>query len=252
MSAVARRLRPYWLHAYLLGYIAAGLAADSRVTELWQQYGLGLLTFVVLGLCSRLVPPGERRQVFLCVGVATCFEVFCSLVWGLYRYRFENVPLYVPPGHGLVYLFGLSAGRTPLMRRFPRQAAAVALALASAWAVAGLTVLPALTGRVDLLGAACLPLFALFLWRSPRYPLFAAIFVATSWLEIIGTSLGTWAWQPLAPGTHFLTSGNPPSVIAGAYCVIDGSVLLLSAALGRLAVRPLPRRLRPQELAVRP
>jgi hypothetical protein len=234
-----RSLRPYWLHGYLLAYIALGLLADSRVTALWQQYGLGLLTVLVLWLCSRLIPEGERRQVWLCVGVATCFEIFGSLVWGVYRYRFHNLPLYVPPGHGLVYLFGLTAARTPVLTRYPRQAAAVALAVATAWTVAGLTVLTGLTGRVDVLGALCLPLFALFLLRSPRYQLFTALFIATSWLEIIGTSVGTWAWLPIAPGTH-VGSGNPPSVIAGGYCVIDGSVIVLSILLSRLT-----RRLRP-------
>ncbi len=236
-----RRLRPYWLHAYLLAYIALGLVADSRSTAIWQQYGLGVLTVAVLWLCSRLIPAGERRQVWLCVAVATCFEIFASLIWGLYRYRFHNLPLYVPPGHGLVYLFGLTAARTPLLRRHARRAAVAALAAASVWTAAGLTVLVPLTGRVDVTGALCLPLFAFFVLRTPRARLFTALFVATSWLELWGTTAGTWTWAPVAPVLG-LGSGNPPSVIAGAYCVIDGTVIVLSVLLARLAGRiwPLP------------
>jgi hypothetical protein len=236
ISAVLERLRPYWLHAYLLTYTPLLLLADSRVTGLWQQYGLGLLTFAVLFLCTRLVAPELRRQIWLCVVVATCFEIVGSLIWGVYRYRFQNLPLYVPPGHGLVYLFGLTAAQTPLLRRFPRRAAWTALVLASGWAVAGLTVLPGLTGRTDLAGAMLLPLFALFVLGSPRATLFAAIFVATAELEIFGTSLGTWAWVAQQPHSH-IAQGNPPSVIAGGYCVIDGSVLLLLFGFNRVRGR---------------
>src|SRR5207247_1499324 len=107
--------------------------------------------------------------------------------------------LYVPPGHGLVYLFGLTAARTPLFTRHRQAVTRVALGLATAWAVSGLTWLPALTSRVDLLGALCLPLFAWFVLRSPRAGVFAGIFFCTSLLEIFGTSFGNWRWAATAP-----------------------------------------------------
>jgi hypothetical protein len=173
------------------------------------------------------------------VVVATCFEVFGSLIWGVYRYRLHNIPLYVPPGHGLVYFFGLTAGATPIFQRYGRRAALVVLGLCSAWAIAGLTVLPLWTQRLDIQGALCLPVFAWFLLRSPRYALFAAIFIATTDLEIIGTLAGDWYWLPVAPLDH-IPSANPPSAIAGGYCVIDSSVALVILGLQRLSVR-MPR-----------
>ena len=167
-------------------------------------------------------------QVWTCVLVATGFEIFGSLVWGIYRYRLHNLPLFVPPGHGIVYLFGLLAAQTPVVQRYGRRVAYAVLGAASIWAALGLTMLPLLTGRLDIQGALCLPVFAYFLLRSPRWPLFAAVFLIVSELEICGTSFGNWYWMPVAPWTH-ISSGNPPSVIAGGYCVIDGSVLLLLA-----------------------
>jgi hypothetical protein len=217
-------VQPYWLHAYLLVYTPIGLFADSRITAPWQQYLLGALTFAVLYLAALKAPRGQRAQVWTCVGVATCFEILGSLVWGVYRYRMHNLPLFVPPGHGIVYLFGVLAAQTPVVQRFGRRVAYVVLGGASTWAVAGLTLLPVITGRVDLQGALCLPVFAWFLLRSPRWPLFAAIFLIVGELEIFGTSFGDWYWMPVAPWTH-IPSGNPPSVIAGGYCVIDASVL---------------------------
>ena len=227
------RLKPYWLHAYLLTYTPLLLLADSRITALWQQWALGALTFAVLYLSALKAPKEQRLQVWTCVIVATGFEVFGSLIWGVYRYRLHNVPLFVPPGHGLVYLFGLMAAGTPVVIQYGKRVAGVVLAGATTWAVLGLTLLPVITGRVDLQGALCLPVFAYFVLRSPRWPLFAAIFIATGELEIFGTAFGNWAWLPVAPWTH-IPSGNPPSVIAGGYCVIDASVLLAMRGMAAL------------------
>src|SRR5438445_11047845 len=230
-------LKPYWLHAYLLTYTPLLLLADSRITALWQQWGLGVLTFAVLYLAALKAPKEQRMQVWICVFVATGFEIFGSLIWGVYRYRLHNVPLFVPPGHGLVYLFGLVAARTPVVMDYGRRVARVVLAGAGTWALLGVTLLPLLTGRVDLQGAMCLPVFAWFVLRSPRWPLFAAIFIATGELEIFGTSFGNWFWLPVAPWTH-IPSGNPPSAIAGGYCVIDASVLLVIRAFVWFRAQP--------------
>jgi hypothetical protein len=95
-------------------------------------------------------------------------------------------------------------------------------------------VLPSLTGRLDIQGALLLPLFAWCILRSGRGELFAAIWVATTTVEVVGTWAGDWAWGATAPWTH-IPSGNPPSAIAAGYAVIDGSVVLLApVALGIL------------------
>ena len=66
-----------------------------------------------------------------------------------------------------------------------------------------------------------------------RYALFAAIFIATTDLEIVGTLARDWYWLPIAPIDH-IPSGNPPSAIAGGYCVIDASVAVVIIGLTRL------------------
>lgn len=232
-SRAIAALRPYWLQLYLLAYTPPLLIVDAHVTSIGQQVGLGLLTFLVLGLLASRVPREIAFQVAVCVAVATGFEVVGSLIWGLYRYRFHNLPLYVPPGHGLVYLFAITGAATPLLQKHGRAAAYVVLAIATAWALAGLTILVPLTHRVDADGAVLLPLLAFFLLRTPRAAMFVGIFVAVTELELVGTAVGTWTWLPVAPylGSR---SGNPPSAIAGGYGVIDGTVLLVSIGLARL------------------
>ena len=227
------RFRPYGYQLFLLVYTPLGLYADAHVANVWEQTALGVLTFLVLFGVLRFAPPAQRRQVWLAVAIATCGELYFSLGVGLYRYRFDNVPLYVPAGHGLVYLFALTAAATPLMIARRRLLVGLALAVATAWALLGVTVFPLFTGRVDMTGALLWPVFAYFTLRSRQAPVYAAAFLMTSVLELFGTGFHNWTWQAVAPISH-LQQGNPPSVIAGAYCLLDAAVLRLGPRLPSL------------------
>jgi hypothetical protein len=228
LLGVARdAFRPYEMHVLLLVYTPLLLFVDGRTKSHGTQLALGALTFAVLALCVRRLGAAERWQVWVCVPVATLFEIFGSLIWGGYHYQLHNIPLYVPPGHALVFVFGISAGTLPFVRRHTRLATRAVLALATVWAVAGLTVMPLTGHRLDLLGAALWPLFAWCILRSSRPTMFAAIWVATATLEIAGTLAGAWTWVAVAPWSH-LAAGNPPSAIAAGYAVIDGSVALVA------------------------
>jgi hypothetical protein len=226
------RIRPYGLHIFLLVYTPLLLLADMRLRDLRPQLVLGALTFLALWLCTRYLPRERRLQVWVCVAVATGFEIVGSLIWGIYRYRMGNLPLYVPPGHGLVYVFGITAAGLPVFQRYGRRAGIAVLGACAIYALLGLTVLPLVTHRLDVQGALCLPVLAWCVLYTRRWALFAAIFVATLDLELAGTWAGDWAWQAHAPWTG-IPSGNPPSAIAGGYCIIDGTVLLVMAAINR-------------------
>lgn len=226
------RLRPYRMHGFLLVYSVALLYADDRLHSHRGQILLGAVTLGMLAVCVRRAPRERRLELWLCVPVATLFEVFGSLVWGGYTYRFHNIPYYVPPGHALVYLFGITAASLPFVRANERRVGHVVLAICTAWTFAGLTVLPLWTHHVDGSGALIWPLFAWCILRSRRPMLFAGIWLATATLEIAGTWAGDWVWHPVAPWTH-LPSGNPPSAIAAGYAVIDGAVLLAAPAVRR-------------------
>ena len=228
MSLITR-LRPYRYQLFLLAYTPLGLYADSRVANVYQQSALGVLTFAVLVFVLRFAPREQRRQVWLAVVIATAGELYFSVGVGLYRYRFENVPLYVPAGHGLVYFFALTSAATPLMLQRRRLLVGLALTIATGWALIGVTVLPLITGRLDMTGALLWPIFAYFTLRSRQAPVYAAAFLMTSVLELFGTGFKDWTWQAVAPISH-LQQGNPPSVIAGAYCLLDAAVMRLTRA----------------------
>jgi hypothetical protein len=236
LSALRRRIQPYWYNIFLLGLIPVALGLDARVTGISEQNWLGLGAWVILFACTRFSPPTERRQVWTMVGISTCVELWSSVVWGIYRYHFHNMPLFVPPGHGLVYLFALRAARTPFVRAHGKSFSQVALVVASGWMLFGLTLEPLLLHRLDVTGALFFPFFVWFM-RKPSAPIYAAAFFITSYLELWGTNLGTWTWQVVAPISH-IPSGNPPSVISAGYCVMDFMSIWLAAKLGVHPILP--------------
>ena len=241
----ARALTPYTYQVFLLLLIPLAFYLDIKTVSISQQNLLGIGAWIILFAWTRLSPPLERRQVWIMVLIATCVEVWSSIVWGIYRYRFDNVPLFVPPGHGLVYLFALRAARTPFVERHRERFSQAAFICATVWAVGGMTLEPWLLHRWDVLGLLWWPLFAWFM-RKPSAPIYAAAFFITSYLELWGTHFGTWAWQVLAPVSH-IPSGNPPSVISAGYCLMDfmsiwvATSLPASGLLGRWFARPAPQ-----------
>jgi hypothetical protein len=202
----------------LPAYLAALLALDTQLS-FHGQVALGALTFAVLGVALRPLAPLVRAQAAGVVLFATVGEVTGSLLWGVYHYRLHNLPLFIPPAHGLVYLSGIALSRS-LRARAVVWAAAVG---AAAWGIAGLTVLP----RLDVAGALGVPLLLLFLWRSRSRAAYAGVFLVVAALELYGTAIGTWRWATSLPGLG-IPDGNPPSGVASGYVWFDVMALLLA------------------------
>src|SRR6202040_1725809 len=170
-------------------------------------------------LATRRLPALQRALVAGVVCFATAGEVTGSLVWGVYRYRLHNLPLFIPPAHGLVYLSGLAL--VGLVRT--RWLVAVAAVGAVGWGLSGLTVLP----RLDVAGALGVPLLVIFLWRSRSRAVYAGVFLVVAALELYGTSIGTWRWAVELPGLG-IPQGNPPSGVASGYVAFDVEALLIA------------------------
>jgi hypothetical protein len=225
-------------------YLALLLALDRYATYP-EQLALGGLTCVVLVAALTRVPLERRLQALGVVAFATVGEVTGSLVWGVYHYRLHNLPLFVPPAHGLVYLTGLSLAFA--LRRHARALVAVAAAGAAAWGLLGLVVLP----QRDVAGAFGVPLLLLFLWRGANRTVYAGVFLVVACLELYGTAIGTWRWQAHLPGTG-ISDGNPPSGVASGYVWFDVMALLVApAAVSLLRRRPAGRRRRAGERPLR-
>jgi hypothetical protein len=199
-------------------YLAALLALD-HFAGYPEQLALGVVTWAVLIAALTQVPLDRRAQALGVVAFATIGEATGSLLWGVYRYRLHNLPLFVPPAHGIVYLTGIALAVT--MQRHTRTLVVAAAIAAATWGLLGLTVLP----RLDVAGAIGVPILLLFLWRSRNRAIYAGVFLVVASLELYGTAIGTWRWAPHVPGLG-IPSGNPPSGVAAGYVWFDVMALL--------------------------
>jgi hypothetical protein len=225
--------RPWLFCGFMVAFFVAVFRIDVSV-GLEGQLLLGLGTWLVFASALRPLMPDARLRALLVVAAATCMEVVGSILWGVYTYRLGNLPLFVPPGHGLVYLAGLRLTETRLIGRHERAFLAAVGAIALGWAIAGLTVLP----RTDASGALGMSVFLLFLVRGRARVLYGAVFLVVAVLELSGTAIGVWAWKGTVPGLE-LPSGNPPSGAASGYVLFDIVAIALTARL-----MPLLRRAR--------
>jgi hypothetical protein len=212
---------PRWYVVAGPAYLAVLLAVDTHV-GLHVQLALGVVTWLVLLGAIWPLAAIVRAQVIGVVLFATIAEVTGSLIWGVYRYRLHNLPLFIPPAHGLVYLSGLALAT--VIR--PRLLVAIAAVGSVGWGLAGITVLP----RLDVAGAMCVPLLAVFLWRSRFRATYAGVFVVVAALELYGTSIGVWRWATELPGLA-IPQGNPPSGVASGYVWFDVMALLVAPGL---------------------
>jgi hypothetical protein len=213
-------------------YLGVLLAVDTQASYA-QQLALGALTWVVLLAALLPLAPLARAQALGVVLFATLGEVTGSLIWGVYTYRLHNLPLFVPPAHGIVYLSGLAL--VGLVRA--RTLVAAAAAIAVVWGLAGVTVLP----RADAAGAIGVLLLCLYLWRGRARATYAGVFLVVAALELYGTSIGTWRWAAEVPRLG-LSQGNPPSGVASGYVWFDVMALLIApwvvAAARRIRLVP--------------
>jgi hypothetical protein len=208
-------------------FVAIALPLDRSSTAT-QQMALSLLAWGFLGIALVLHPPAIRVQVVVLVIVATVLECVGSLIWGAYTYRLDNLPLYVPAGHGLFYLSALRAASLPLLQRHGRPIVIAVTTGATAWMLYGLVARP----LPDLLGFVTWAIFIRFIVRG-RYPLLYAVsFAMTTALELYGTGLGIWRWSPVLP-VLMLPTGNPPTGIGAGYAAMDALTRRIVARIER-------------------
>ena len=225
----------------VLAWIGCGATLDWNA-GIWRQRLVGVLTWAILIAVLRRQPRTVRVQVGVVIVLATCVEYAASPLLGLYTYRLHNVPMYVPPGHGLVYLAALNIGRSPVASRLRLPLVGFALAVCGAWALWGALLAP----RRDLLGAVMYLFLVRFILVGRQPLVYAGAFIVCSYLELVGTGIGAWRWAVHDP-TGALTIGNPPSGIPGGYCFLDAFGLAMAPRVVRfLDRRPaVPAWLRP-------
>jgi hypothetical protein len=188
--------------------LAVGLFIDQRF-EFWGQTLANISTWLFFFWLLKTSNQTERISLILCVLIATTGEIFLSLVWGLYEYRLHNIPLFVPPGHAILFTLGLL-----LAPKLPDKII---------WWVPTLTapyIIFAVVMGFDTMGGILFLAFLICLIFGKAKKLYATMFVLSLILEIYGTQLGNWAWVYQVPWIG-LTSTNPPISAGAFYCILD-------------------------------
>ena len=214
--AYAHRKRDYFIAAFTFFCVAICLISDANA-GIEKQNALGVSGWVFLiGLLL-----GENREVRMQVVIAVIFatigEHFASPFMGGYTYRFGNVPAYVPPGHGMVYLTAVALARSGLFLRHAREITALVIVVCGLWSLWGIS---GFAQQGDVVGALLFCVFLVYLFKGRSPMVYLAAFFITTWLELIGTAVGTWKWAAIDPVLG-LPQGNPPSGVAAWYCLVD-------------------------------
>jgi hypothetical protein len=211
--------------------IAAVCFLDSRAVAARLPYGgpwLGqwlanVMMIAVFLWVRRDAPPLLRRLMEAGLLMATAGEVFFSLVVGMYEYRLANIPLYVPPGHSLLYAAVYYFIREPWVMRNRRWFAPLMLTAGVGYSAVWLI------ARSDVYGALCTALYVYLIWRHKESRMFfLAMFLLVAYLEQVGTSFGCWYWPAaLLDKFALIPSGNPPSGISVFYFGFDVGCLMI-------------------------
>jgi hypothetical protein len=188
------------------------LAAEMR-TDIVGQSMLSVAVWVVLFYLLTGLQCDLRFRLMACLVISTAGEMFLSLVWGLYSYRLGNIPLFVPPGHVLLLMLGLS-----LAKHLPQ---------AVAHAIIGAACLYAIVVAAAGVDTLAIPMFMVLALAALALPaqrrLYASTFVLALVLELYGTWLGNWTWAREVPVIPLVTT-NPPGVASALYCALDALV----------------------------
>jgi len=205
----------------IVGVIGGGLLLDQTL-PFWGQTLTNVGVWALLLHWLRRAASHERLGLAVCVAYATVGEIFLSLVWGLYEYRLGNIPLFVPPGHALLFTLGaLLAARSRdwLVWFVPAAAAPFVFALA--------------LFDADSFGALLFALFLVCLRFGRARKLYAVMFVLALAMELYGTWLGNWTWSRAVPWLG-LSTLNPPLAAGVFYGLLD---LLVVATVARFGIR---------------
>jgi hypothetical protein len=187
------------MNALIVATIGLGLAVDQHA----GRYGQALVSLAAWAVFAALWWRSAARERPALVAM------FLSLVWGLYQYRLGNIPLFVPPGHVLLFFLGMRIAER-LGDGAEWWIAAAALPLVALFAG---------TGR-DTLGPMLFVLFLACMAASPSRKLYATMFVLSLAMELYGTWIGNWTWSAEVPWLG-LTADNPPIAAGAFYCVLD-------------------------------
>ena len=215
-------------------FLLTGLFLDSyhfvKITA-HAQWFANVAMFIVTGIVFFNVTKRNREQMITAILIAIIGEYLFSIVLGMYTYRLENVPHYVPPGHALVYISVLYFSKASSITKHKISLEKIFGIFIFIYASIFLIF------KNDVFGFVMTVATLFILRNKPRERLFyLTMYITVAVLEIIGTNYLCWKWPSTAWGVFdFLPSYNPPSGISFFYFGLDLGSLWLYKQRHKLA-----------------
>jgi hypothetical protein len=202
------------------------LGADSRLLldmgingQLFSNIAGPLYLLLVLSGLR----PDQRLMALIFVPFSAVGEYLFSLIFQLYQYKFGTVPFYVPFGHAILFSTGLLIADLPIVQTYERQVRLVLLAVHLTLFSGALLVFH------DSLSAIFGILFVIILRRKRAGPFYLLMGILVLYIELVGTLLGCWVWNPTPWG--ILHTTNPPVGAFVCYVIADILVMKMSRRL---------------------
>jgi hypothetical protein len=210
----------------LFVFILFGLFFDSKTFSDFYDHGQVIANILLLITFFIFYFKGTTRVKELMVYailIGILGECLFSLVFKMYTYRFENIPIYIPPGHAIIYIVTFYFCRKPTVKLTKPKLEIIFPILIFLYSFAFLIF------ANDIFGFILTLLTLLILHYKPRERLFYYVmYLVVVVLELIGTNYQCWKWPSEAFDTFsLLKSANPPSGISFFYFGLDlGSLWL--------------------------
>ena len=197
--------------------IVFGLIIDQFLQP-YGQYAVSAFVFGFFGFLIWKSTKEDQRKWWICLTLATLGEFVLSDLYGLYAYREGFIPLFVPPGHVLLYAAGLWTS-AHLHKSIPWITLSLALIYSGYCLMNG----------IDQISLIFFALWILMFFKAELRPLISTMLIMALAMEILGTGLGNWKWAGEAAFLNLtLTQANPPFAVGVLYCGLDFLVGVLS------------------------
>lgn len=200
-----------------------------------SQVVINILMLVgFLGLYFRSAPRVKELMIYAVI-IGFFGEYLFSRILGMYTYRLENVPFYVPIGHAALYGRIFMFSKASIVREHHK---AIEQLFAFTIAIFATIYLVFFTDVFGFVMTICV--FLLLLKRPKDRLFFYSMYILVAILEIGGTAFGCWKWPSIAFGVfEFLPSNNPPSGISLFYFLLDVGCFVLYTQRHKIAWRRL-------------
>lgn len=225
-------LSKYILSLFLL--LAMGLFFDSKIAAKYfsnTQICLDILMLLLFCIIFRSQTRKHQRLMIIAIFISIFGECLFSLGMGMYTYRLHNVPLYVFPGHAIVFIATRNFAKSPAVKKYAANISMLLVTFICLFSTAYLFFFHDAFGFV----LTCLTLF--LLKNKPRERLFyLSMYIVVVFLEQVGTRYGCWYWPKTAWNiSFFLSSANPPSGISFFYFGLDLGCLYIYKTIHKTA-----------------